>query len=76
MADHCRDIVVEIDYPDKDGQDDCVTLSYYADGSVEARTDQRGTEHTYAYDDAGQLSRDGISGDTQCISLDVSPPLV
>jgi RHS repeat-associated protein len=45
-------------YPDSTGVSDKVSMSYYADGSVHTRTDQRGVVTTYAYDQASRLIRE------------------
>ncbi|MCG3180926.1 MAG: hypothetical protein BIFFINMI_03291 [Phycisphaerae bacterium] len=40
---------------------DHVEVTYYADGSAATRTDQRGVEHTYAYDDLARPLTDALT---------------
>ncbi len=40
---------------------DRVEYTYYADGSTKTKKDQRGTEHTYLYDNLGRITRDGVT---------------
>ncbi|HDZ20075.1 hypothetical protein LCGC14_0204520 [marine sediment metagenome] len=51
-----NDLLLKITYPDSQGTDDWVTFTYWADGSVETRTDQRKVKITYAYDNIGRLT--------------------
>jgi RHS repeat-associated protein len=58
-------LVTNTIYPDSSDTDssgtDQVEVSYNLDGTPATRTDQRGVVHTYTYDDARRLVRDGAT---------------
>ena len=56
-----KGLLVETQYPDSSGGSDVVAFTYYANGAVETKTDQRDIEHTYYYDDAGRLEADAVT---------------
>ena len=53
-----KDLLLETQYP---GGSDVVAFTYYANGAIETKTDQRNIEHTYYYDDTGRLEADAVT---------------
>ncbi len=56
-----NDLLTKITYPDNESSSDVVEMTYYADGSLNTRKDQRGTELTYTYYDNGHRKSQYIS---------------
>ena len=49
-----KDLLLKVEYPDGDDVNDNVQMTYYANGAIASRADQRGVKLVYGYDNANR----------------------